>query len=225
MTRVKVMTYNIFMGGRKRAPLDRLVQQVRPDVLLVNESPKTPLLWRRRCRLLATGWEMTHVGGGRNAGSNAIMVPAHVEVESTDATPFRTGVFQPRRGTVAAWLKIETRSLGVVSCHLSLAPSQRAKEVEQVIAIADTMRGVVVVAGDLNEPPGGPSWHRLREAGYRDHGSKDWPTFPAATPQKRIDALLVRGEANVVHHGDPGVPTWLQEQASDHRGVLALLEI
>jgi endonuclease/exonuclease/phosphatase family metal-dependent hydrolase len=113
----------------------------------------------------------------------------------------------------------------VVSCHLSLEADRRAREVERVIEVAGRLRGTVLIGGDLNEKPGGPSWRRLREAGYADHGSKAWPTFPADAPVKRIDALLVRGGAPVSHHGDPGVDDALQARASDHRAVLAVLDI
>ena len=42
----------------------------------------------------------------------------------------------------------------------------------------------------------------------------------------RIDALLVRGTtAKVLSHGDPGVPEELLRAASDHRPVLAEIEL
>ena len=99
------------------------------------------------------------------------------------------------------------------------------KEVDRVIAVARRLRGPVVVAGDLNEPPDGPSWQRLRQAGFVDHGSKKWRTFPADQPEKRIDALLVRGDVTVVAHGDPGVRDELLAAGSDHRPVLAVLDL
>ena len=77
-----------------------------------------------------------------------------------------------------------------------------------------------MVGGDLNEPPSGPSWERLRAAGFVDHGSRDWLTFPAGEPEKRIDALLVRGQVEVLEHGDPGVSVARLAEASDHRPVL-----
>ncbi len=225
MTRVRVMTYNILLGGRRGAPLDRLVREVAPDVLLVNESPKAPVTWLRQCRGLAERWAMTYVGGGRDAGSNAVMIGPSVESRGITARKFRTPLLKPRRGSVAAQLAIAGERFGVVCCHLGLDPARRAQEVENVLELADRLRGPVVVGGDLNEPPSGPSWERLRRAGFADHGSKTWRTFPADEPVKRIDALLVRGRAQVLHHGDPGVPAPLHAQASDHRSVLAVLEI
>jgi len=99
------------------------------------------------------------------------------------------------------------------------------RETERVVEVAGRMSGPVVVGGDLNERPGGPSWRRLRAAGYVDHGDWEWPTYPADEPFKRIDALLVRGDTEVLHHGDPGVEPRLQARASDHRAVLAVLEL
>jgi endonuclease/exonuclease/phosphatase family metal-dependent hydrolase len=125
----------------------------------------------------------------------------------------------------AAQLRVHGRLLGVVACHLSLHADRRVREAERVVEVADQLRGPVVVGGDLNERPGGPSWRRLRKAGYVDHGSGDWLTFPATEPTKRIDALLVRGAARLLHHGDPGVDEELQARASDHRGVLAVLDV
>lgn len=225
MTRARVMTYNIFMGGRRGTALHRVVAASRPDILLVNESPKRFLFWRRECRRLTETWGMRFVTGGRPAGSNLIAVAPGVAVKSAGAEILRQPLFQPRRGIAWAQLRVGGRLLGVVSCHLSLDRERRAREVERVIALARRLRGPVVVAGDLNEPPDGPSWQRLRQVGFLDHGSKQWLTFPADAPGKRIDALLVRGDAAVLSHGDPGVPAELLAAGSDHRPVLAVLEL
>lgn len=225
VSRIRVMTYNIRMGGRGGPLLDEVVRRAGPDVLLVNESPKTPCLWRARVRHLAERWGMRYVSGGRDAGSNMIAVQPEVQVKASSATRLQQPLFEPRRGIASAQLRIGGRLLGVVSCHLSLDAERRGGEVEQVLAAAGRLRGPVLIGGDLNENPGGPSWRRLREAGYLDHGSKKWRTYPADDPIKRIDALLVRGDARVLHHGDPGVAHATQRRASDHRPVLAVLEV
>ncbi|HEX6246995.1 MAG TPA: endonuclease/exonuclease/phosphatase family protein, partial [Nocardioidaceae bacterium] len=205
--------------------LDEVVRAAAPDVLLVNEAPKTPLLWRRQARGLAERWGMRHVVGGRDAGSNMILVGPGVDVRSARARTLPQPLFQPRRGIAAAQLRVRGRLVGVVACHLSLDAARRETEVGEVLSTAGRLRGPVVVGGDLNEGPRGPSWRRLRAAGFVDAGSAGWPTFPATAPTKRIDALLVRGGARVVHHGDPGVDEDLQARASDHRPVMAVLEI
>jgi endonuclease/exonuclease/phosphatase family metal-dependent hydrolase len=225
MPSLRVMTYNIWMGGRGGSLLGDAVRAANVDVVLVNESPKSLVGSRRGCRRLTHSWGMRYVAGGRDAGSNMIAVAYGVHVRSTFVTTLRQAPFQPRRGIAAAQLRVRGRLVGVVSCHLSLAAERRAVEVERVLEAAARLRGPVVVGGDLNEGPGGPSWRRLRSAGFLDHGSKDWPTFPADEPRERIDALLVRGPAVVTRHGDPGVDPWIQARASDHRPVLAVLDL
>lgn len=225
MSLVRVMTYNILLGGQRETPLHHVVRDSRPDVLLVNECPKSPLLWKRRCEGLASKWDMEFVAGGRPAGSNMISVRSGVGVKSVSSERLPQPLFQPRRGIASAQVRVHGRLLGVVSCHLSLDRERRAEEVGRVIAAAGRLRGPVVLAGDLNEPPDGPSWRTLRQAGFVDHGGRSWRTFPAQHPNRRIDALLVRGEVTVLRHGDPGVDEELLATASDHRPVLAEIEI
>lgn len=225
MSLVRVMTYNIHLGGRGGAALDEAVRWARPDVLLVNECPKRVLTWKRQCRRLSDAWRMRVACGGRPAGANLILVVPGVGVKAVGAQILDQPVLAPRRGIAWAQLRVNGFLLGVVSCHLSLDRARRVQEVERVVEVADRLRGPVVVAGDLNEPPSGQAWTRLRDARFVDHGSDDWPTFPAHAPTSRIDALLVRGGAAVPHHGDPGVPPDLLAAASDHRPVLAVLDL
>ena len=225
MTRLRVMTYNILLGGRRGEPLDRVVRSVAPDVLLVNESPKNPLVWKRDCLRLCKRWGMRYVVGGRPSGSNMVAVSRRVAVRRTFHEVLPQPRFQPRRGIAATQLKVAGQLVGVVSCHLSLDRDRRLREARRVLDVAQRLRGPVVVAGDLNEPPNGRTWHLFREAGFADHGSREWRTFPSEDPRRRIDALLVRGDARVLRHGDPGVDVALLAAASDHRPVLAELEL
>jgi endonuclease/exonuclease/phosphatase family metal-dependent hydrolase len=222
---VRVMTYNIWMGGRRGQPLHDVVRAAAVDVLLVNETPKVPVVGERRCRRLCAAWGLHLVSGGRSAGSNLVAVSARVEVVAGGAHRLRQPVGQPRRGVAWAQLSVTGAHLGVVSCHLSLDPARRLQEVEDVLAVAARLSGPVLVGGDLNEPPGGRVWRRLAAAGFRDHGDDGWSTFPADAPRARIDALLVRGAAEVSSHGDPGVPRALMAAASDHLPVLAVLRV
>ena len=225
MTRLRVMTYNILRGGRRGQPLHEVVRAVSPDVLLVNESPKRPLRWRRDCRHLADRWDLRYVAGGRPAGSNLLAVARAIGVKSTRAELLSQPWTAPRRGIVAAQLHVRGRLLGVVGCHLSLDRERRRHEVARVLEVAGELRGPVIVAGDLNETPDGHAWAALRRAGFVDHGGSDWRTFPSDDPDRRIDAVLVRGASEVLHHGDPGLAPELLAAASDHRPVLVELDV
>ena len=225
MATVRVMTYNILLGGLRGAPLHELVRTVAPDVLLVNEAPKRPLLSVRDCRRLARLWGMRYVAGGRTAGSNMLLVRGPVEVRWSRTRRLKQPRFEPRRGIAVAQLRVRGTLLGVVSFHLSLVPERRPREMAEVLAETAGLRGPVVLAGDLNETETGPAWRAALDHGFVDPGSDAWPTFPSDRPQRRIDALLVRGALTVLAHGDPGVPPALQQAASDHRGILAELSL
>jgi endonuclease/exonuclease/phosphatase family metal-dependent hydrolase len=218
------MTYNI-LGGRARREISHVVRAVEADVVLANESPKTPLLWRSRCERLAADWAMRYVAGGRPAGSNLLVCSADVRVLHSHARRIAQPLFKPRRGVVAAQLQVGSTPFGFVGCHLSLLPRLRPSEVETVIEVADAFDGPVVVAGDLNERPGAKCWARLRAAGFVDAARAGDLTFPARAPNVRIDALLVRGAADVREHQVPDLDPALLASASDHLPVTAVLAL
>jgi endonuclease/exonuclease/phosphatase family metal-dependent hydrolase len=224
VARLRVMTYNI-LGGRAGTPLAQVVTAVRPDVLLANECPKTPLLWRWRCRRLLRGWRLRYAGGGRPAGSNLLATSAAVDVVRSVAWRTPEPLLQPRRGIVAAQLSVAGRAFGFVGAHLSLQRQWRHRDLDRVIAAAETLTGPVVVAGDFNEGPGGRCWRRLAQAGFRDAAGPDELTFPSLQPDRRIDALLVRGAVTVLEHRVPALEPALLAAASDHLPVTALLEL
>jgi len=199
------------------------VRSIQPDVMVVNETPQTPLLWRWECPSMARQWDMQHVAGGRNAGRNMICAQAYIGVAETYVERTKLPLFQPIRGLVSAQLQAHSHRFGVVGVHLGLDPELREAQVQQVLAAAERLHGPVVVAGDLNEPPKGPSWEAFRAAGFADHGDAEDHTYPAEHPAKRIDAILVRGDVRVSRHRIPGLQPDLLRLASDHLPVAATL--
>jgi endonuclease/exonuclease/phosphatase family metal-dependent hydrolase len=222
MTSVRLLTYNV-LGGKAKVALRSVVRSVNPDVMVVNETPQTPLLWRWQCPSLARQWDLQHVAGGRNAGRNMICAQHHIGVAETHVERINQPLLQPIRGVVSAQLQADSHPFGVVGCHLGLGSDGPESQVQQVLRAADRLRGPVIVAGDLNEPPKGPSWEALRAAGFVDHGDEEDLTFPAEHPTKRIDALLVRGDVPLRRHRIPGLQPELLRLASDHLPVAATL--
>jgi len=217
------MTYNVY-GARYRTPLRQVVKAVAPDVLVVNETPKAPLLWRWQCDRLARSWGMRRAGGGRDAGSNMICVSPRVDVVWTSARRLGQPRFKPRRGIVAVQCAVDGVEFGVVGVHLSLLRWSRPSEAAAALADAQRLQGPLILAGDFNERPNEPSWEIFRNAGLVDHADPEAFTSQAATPNKRIDGLLVRG-AVVLSHAVPDLPPGELAAASDHLPVVATVEI
>jgi endonuclease/exonuclease/phosphatase family metal-dependent hydrolase len=222
MTSVRVLTYNV-LGGKAKVALRSVVRAVRPDVMVVNETPQTPLLWRWQCPSLARQWDLQHVAGGRNTGRNMLCAQHHIGVAETSVERIKQPLLRPIRGVVSAQLQAHSHRFGVVGCHLGLDPDARESQIQRVLRVAESLQGPVVVAGDLNEPPKGPSWEALRAAGFVDHGDPEDLTFPAEQPTRRIDALMVRGDVGVSRHRIPGIQPDLLRLASDHLPVVATL--
>jgi endonuclease/exonuclease/phosphatase family metal-dependent hydrolase len=218
------VTYNIH-GGRARRPLAAVIRALDPHVLVANEAPRIPLLWRVRCSRLAGQWGLRRAAGGRDAGQNMICVSPGVEVLSTSACRLPQPLFQPMRGIVSAQCSLGGADFGIVGVHLALPDAGRAGQASAAVAAAARLRGPVIVCGDLNSLPGSPAWQTFDRAGFRDVGAPTADlTFSAKEPRKRIDAVLVR-DATVLTCGVPPDPPVPYESASDHRPVRAVVEL
>lgn len=79
----------------------------------------------------------------------------------------------------------------------------------------------LVVCGDLNERPGGAAWSAWGDA--RDPAPAAGPTFPAAAPRSRIDAVLAGPGVEVLSYDDGGADPGDVGAASDHVPVVAVL--
>lgn len=219
---LRVATYNLRGLKDDAHAAAALVRAVDPDVLLLQEVPRYPgsdyavsafareagLLWSGRTRLLSGTSLMTHL-----------------RLESSDSRDrrLRVGLREnPRSYTVARVRKVGGPWVTVASVHLSLVGDQRVDHVRAVLgeveddpAVSD--HGPLVVGGDLNENAEGRAWQLIAERLVEV--SDDRPTFPAARPQHRLDALFSRGHRSAV----PGDPALLGGQdpaaASDHLPV------
>jgi endonuclease/exonuclease/phosphatase family metal-dependent hydrolase len=142
----------------------------------------------------------THVGAGLNQEGIAL-VTRHTfdQVETVDLPE---GVF-PRKGVVARISHNEV-SLVMAATHLSFDANiddQATVRVSQLGMLRQHMEGMrtsnstLLIAGDLNEEPGGDALQATTAAGYRDawavvHPDDAGPTFPAGDLESRIDYIL-----------------------------------
>ncbi|MBO9555444.1 endonuclease/exonuclease/phosphatase family protein [Cellulomonas sp.] len=214
--RLRLMTYNVKGLKLDRFAAAEVVRAQRPDVLALQEPPRG-LAGRWRLRRFAAATDLVAVVNGRGARTTALLVaPGHTVAEARPMRlPWRTGT--TRRGVSVA----SVDGVRVVVVHLSLHRVERAEHLERVVVATVPEPAAsgppTVLLGDLNELPGGPAWLRLGQV-LTDVAPDGDPTFPAATPRKRIDAVLVSADLAVenvlVPDGDA------VRRGSDHRPVV-----
>ncbi|EYR61787.1 endonuclease, partial [Actinotalea ferrariae CF5-4] len=119
-----------------------------------------------------------------------------------------------RRGLAYA----DVAGIRVVSVHLGLSEAERAGHLVRLgHLVRSSATGGVVVAGDLNEEPGGPT-RRALERYLRDATAAVGPTFPTRRPHRRLDAVLVTAGLRV--SGARRVQDERTRVASDHLPVV-----
>lgn len=246
MGELRVLTYNVrsLRAGRRRVAA--VIRACAPDLVAVQEAPRA-LRWRSRCAALARECGLVSLAGGRTGGGNLLLAAVRVDVDRVVERRLRRRVGQPLRGVVAATVRVGGAPIGIVGMHLGLSAAERREQTALVTATARELgTPLVLLAGDLNEPTGGPSWRAFATAGFCDPvGDGHLTTFPARDPRARIDAILVSAGARVREYRVPGAeltgeqppgeqppgeqPSGVQgadpARASDHRPVLAVLDL
>ncbi|HEX3003767.1 MAG TPA: endonuclease/exonuclease/phosphatase family protein [Angustibacter sp.] len=223
---VRVVTYNVRDLLDDRDAVAHVLRSCRPDVVCLQEAPRRPFTGHR-LRRLARETALRWVSGGRTSGGTAVLVHPRLDVDVATAHRLPVGGwFTRRRGVAAATVTAPAGlRLTVVSVHLPLRADERLRHVEAVLTRWSAGDGPLLVAGDLNEPPGGPAWAALG-ARLRDvAGEAGQATYPARRPRSRIDAVLASAGVEVVgvhvagaaERLDAGVLT----AASDHLPLLA----
>ena len=205
MPAVRIASYNTrdFLDDHRLAA--RVVRAVDPDVLCLQEVPRRLLAGPRVARF-AERCEMRWPGAHRGSGGTTIFTSSRVDV--LEAHHGRLPVRWPDRTRGYAVARVALaggRELTAVSVHLGLRPQQRVAHTELVLgALAGRMP--LVVAGDLNEGPGGAAWQRLEAAGLLRAVTPPAPTYPAHAPRRRLDVVFASPGLRVLAHREVLVP-------------------
>lgn len=232
---IRVLSYNIKELKVDADAVRAVLRESGADVVAIQEATRHPT-GRRRMHRLAQSVGMTcAVAGGGPFGSftTALFVRPNLagRVVRASGRPlpwkwwYRRArlVWPTRRG----YAVVDTGDLAVVSVHLGLDPRERADHCRRLQTVVERLGPErCVVVGDLNEPPDGPAWamlgEHLRDAALEvQDPAAVQPTFSVARPRRRIDAVLVGADVEVVRVETVRSPAAMR--GSDHFPVLAEL--
>jgi endonuclease/exonuclease/phosphatase family metal-dependent hydrolase len=191
VTAIRLCSYNV--QGFRHGPgaVAAAIAEERPDVVFLQEVRS-----RRRLGRFAKRLGMHGVSGLKWFGGlpNGIAVRPPWRVLETRVVGFtRSGRLIPR-GALIAQLGGSGARLWAASVHLGLSDREREGHVRELTDVVGSLRGPVVVGGDLNEGPDGPAarWlsGRFWDA-FAAAGEGEGLTFSSAEPRARIDYLFL----------------------------------
>jgi endonuclease/exonuclease/phosphatase family metal-dependent hydrolase len=221
---LRVLSWNVHGLRDDQAALTRIVRELDPDVMCVQEAPKF-FRWRAKVAKLARECGLLYVAGGGTTGGTALLVHLRVDVErSAELALSRYRLGWPDRGVAAAVVRKSGARLAVASLHLPLLEAERLDNVRRAVEVLRVGGAEhLFAAGDINERPGHAAWQYLEDEGLRDLGPGTGPTFPAVQPDRRIDGAFATADLEVTDYqvvDRPGV-----ERASDHRPMLVTVRV
>jgi endonuclease/exonuclease/phosphatase family metal-dependent hydrolase len=219
--RIRVASYNVRALKDDRAALVELIRSMAPDVLLLQEVPRHPISGHRIANF-ADAVGLTWFGGKRFRMSTTLLTSLRLDVLDAQHGRLPVRAFDEPRGFGMATVQLpDHQPLVACSVHLSLRNADRLREAKALLAEATSRRLPLVVGGDLNEEPSGPTWRYLgRELHEVSAGD---PTYSTQQPHKRIDAVFASSQL-------PGatpklsLPTDLLVAATDHLPVVVDLD-
>lgn len=225
---LRVATFNTYVGAPSIGAVLRLVDEVEPDVLLLQE-----VFPAREGELgAALAERYPHVVAVQSPGVGGIVtLSRHPILEQRPVSLSEPGV----RDTVVVVLDVDGRRVQVVPVHLtSPCPSCGASLTERLelegnrrpLELASVLRALepgvpVVIGGDLNSTDRSEPYRLLTRVGFQDPhrvaGSGPgftWPNDTLPFPVLRVDWILTRGLV--------AVDAWVGDGGeSDHRPVIA----
>lgn len=193
---LRILAWNLWELRGDLSALIETVQDLAPDVLLIQEAPRF-VLPSTRLTWFARRIDRQVLVGGR-IGGRGLAVLANDRVS---AQVIRRGMHPVRqqvtdlnstypRGVAAARLSVPGGGDVVISStHLALQEGNRLRHAQHLTQLVRRTGAPVIVGGDLNETADGAA-RRLLDPLLSDPAEQSEWTFPAAAPQRRIDAIL-----------------------------------
>jgi endonuclease/exonuclease/phosphatase family metal-dependent hydrolase len=236
VARLRVATFNVRELLDDTVVLRELLRSAAPDVVLLQEVPTFGFAGHRLGGLAAdTG--LWVAASGRAGAGTAVLAAARVDVRAGSVRALPTARWRGRkpvrrRGTAEAVVRVPladgwSREVLVRSVHLGLDAAERSEHLTRLLPgtpvsgpCGPWSDAPLVVAGDLNEEPGGPVHQRFSTvlADAAEVVGSPFPTFPARAPRRRLDLVLVDRRLSVTA---VSTPAGNAAAASDHLAVVA----
>ncbi|MGO1482197.1 MAG: endonuclease/exonuclease/phosphatase family protein [Brachybacterium sp.] len=199
---LRILTWNLWELRGDLSALIEAVQDLQPDVLLIQEAPRF-VLPTARLRWFARQIDRRILVGGAGGRGLAILATDEVaaQVIRRGAHPVAQTVSDLNstypRGVAAVRLSVPGGGAVVLSStHLALQEDNRMRHAEYLAALVRGAGAPVIVGGDLNETASG-SARRFLAPLLTDPADQAEHTFPAASPARRIDAILTTAGVTV----------------------------
>jgi len=224
------MSYNVHDLLDDRAAAARVVRAVAPDVLCLQEVPRR-LTTELRLPPFARDCGLRPHRGRVGTGGTAVLTAADLVVHDVSRARLRVRFPDRTRGYAGVTVSLPSagrscRPVTVVSVHLGLRASERVRHAAAVLAALGGSGGVAdraVIAGDLNEGPGGPAYAMF--AAHHPPVSGDVPTFPAPNPSTALDVVFAGPGLRVAETPETHVDESDLAAGSDHRPVWVDLDL
>lgn len=215
---LRVVSYNVHSLRDDRGALAAVVRSLEPDVVIVQEAPRR-FRWRTKCAQLAHSFGLFYAAGGLPSLGNLILTSLRVRVHETWELRYPLIAGRHMRG--AAFARCTVPGAGpfvVVGSHLSTYDGERPGQAGLLMPALGAAADPVILGIDLNETDDGDSW-RLLATDLVDSGRDGGNTFPAGSPDRRIDAILADPRVGVSRFEVVSTPEALR--ASDHLPLVA----
>jgi endonuclease/exonuclease/phosphatase (EEP) superfamily protein YafD len=220
--KLRVVTCNMHYGKTDPGPLDALAQEVKPDILALQE-------WRDSARAeewRGTGWHVHRARGLCLASRYPIRRTEHLGNRSSSpsgsAMLYEIETSQGMLTVISLHLESPREGLGQAASGgidgLRANSELRRQQSEHVAGAAAQVTGPLLIVGDFNTPPESVLFRRVW-TGYVDafdEAGLGWGyTFIIRRTDVRIDHILVGGSGHASH-------CWVgPDVGSPHRPVIA----
>src|SRR5947209_2254160 len=201
MSEIRLLTYNIRALRDDADAVSEVIRALSPDVVCVQEAPRF-LRWRSKRAAVARKAGLVVTTANRPGGL-MLMTSLRAKVVSTHFVQLSKRSELHQRAVCAAVLEIDGVPWRIASVHMSLSDEERQTHLAEVWAALDAAGsdGPLVVAGDINEEPGGPVWSELSTRlvdAWALTSTGSGLTYSASSPHKRIDGIFVNRAVDVV---------------------------